>query len=424
MYATVRSSSARSRYRWAAVGGGIVIALVTVFIFLQRIREPKMSSSPAATDAYLRAALQAGQASREFLQWMESASERLAPERAAGLAVEAMQVHREPLRAARAALDANPPPTELAAFAQRLREGFDDVEQAFVLFTSLTDAPLSQRIGQVLSALHRVAHAQETFYPLRQTLPPFADYWQLPGMPEPNTPVQDSPSTAGDASTPATGVFHVSAGGHHGGFSVYVPENYTPARRWPLIIALHGASGNGRDFLWIWVREAKSLGYLLVAPSSVRDTWSDIEDVGLLEIISWLSRRYQVANDRILLTGLSDGATFALLYGLAHPDTYRAVAPLSGVLHPANQALGNLGRARNMPIYMVHGALDFLFPVALARMARDTLAAAGADVVYRELPELSHTYARSENVRILHWFAALPPRHPTSQKRTVEDRPE
>ena len=36
------------------------------------------------------------------------------------------------------------------------------------------------------------------------------------------------------------------------------------------------------------------------------------------------------------------------------------------------------------------------------------LLSAGAALVYRELPELSHTYPRSENVRILDWFAGLP----------------
>ncbi|MCC6766404.1 MAG: hypothetical protein IT293_17220 [Deltaproteobacteria bacterium] len=47
---------------------------------------------------------------------------------------------------------------------------------------------------------------------------------------------------------------------------------------------------------------------------------------------------------------------------------------------------------------------------ALARLARDTLAAAGAHLVYREIPDLSHTYPRHENPAILAWFAGLPSR--------------
>jgi phospholipase/carboxylesterase len=352
---------------------------------------------------YLRAALEAAQAARRFLGWMEQASEQLAPERSATLAIRTAESHAATIRACAAALDASPPPSELTPFAERLREGFVHVEDACELFTSFPTAPPHERIARILGALHHVARAQEAFYQLRQGLPPFADYWQLPGHTG-----ADQPGNRGDDGLPATGVMHVSRGGHHGGFSVYVPEHYTPERAWPLIIALHGGSGNGRDFLWTWVREAKSCGYVLVAPTAAGDTWSAVDDRGLLEIVSWLSQRYHLAAERILLTGLSDGATFALLYGLARPELYRALAPLCGVLHPANEALGNLTRARGVPVYLVHGALDFLFPVALAHVTRDTLTAAGAALVYRELADLSHTYPRSENVRILHWFESLP----------------
>jgi len=361
------------------------------------------ATAPASAEQFIQVAQQAAVAARAFLQWMENATERLAPERSVALATEARDAHAEPLRAARAALDAVRAPPELTSFAQRFADGFGHVEQALDDFTSSPDAPMNRRIGAILSALHHAARAQETFYSVRRSLPAFADFWQLPGT--------EVAEPAADAQRPDTGVIHHPPEGHHGGFSLYVPENYTTERPWPLIVALHGAAGNGRDFLWVWVREAKSLGYLVVAPTALTETWSSSEDVGLLEIISWLERRYRVADDRILLTGLSDGATMTLVYGLAHPDTYRALAPLCGVLHPVNATNGNLDRAHGVPIYMVHGALDFLFPVERARQAHDMLSAAGALVEYRELPELSHTYPRSENVRIVRWFEGLTRQH-------------
>jgi phospholipase/carboxylesterase len=45
-----------------------------------------------------------------------------------------------------------------------------------------------------------------------------------------------------------------------------------------------------------------------------------------------------------------------------------------------------------------------MFPVYTARMAQEALASAGARLVYRELPDLSHTYPRDENPRILDWL--------------------
>jgi phospholipase/carboxylesterase len=395
----------RSRFRTLLVGvGSFALVALLLATRLMWMHKADVSDIPEAEQRYLRAALQAANVARGFLEWMDGAIERLSPERSAALAEEARRLHAGALRGARTALDASPPPTDLAPFATRLDAGFADVEQSFSHFVSQPDASPMHRIGDILSAMHHVARAQETFYTLRRALSPFAAYWVLPGV-----QVEDPPVPTG-GNAPPTGVMHVAAGGHHGGFAVYVPETYTTERTWPVIIALHGGSGNGDDFLWTWVREAKSFGYLLVAPTAVRDTWSEVDDVGLLEILSWLGRRYRVDNHRVLLTGLSDGGTYTLLYGLAHPDVYRALAPLCGVLHPANEALGNLGRARSVPIYLVHGAQDFLFPVALARLARDTLLNAGAALEYRELPELSHTYPRSQNVRILRWFEALPPR--------------
>jgi phospholipase/carboxylesterase len=42
-------------------------------------------------------------------------------------------------------------------------------------------------------------------------------------------------------------------------------------------------------------------------------------------------------------------------------------------------------------------------------MARQALEAAGARLVYREVDDLSHTYPRDENARILDWLVSSPP---------------
>jgi phospholipase/carboxylesterase len=68
---------------------------------------------------------------------------------------------------------------------------------------------------------------------------------------------------------------------------------------------------------------------------------------------------------------------------------------------------GGLARAQDRPIYLVHGALDWMFPVETARIGRDALLAAGARLVYRELPDLSHTYPREENPTILDWLLGV-----------------
>ena len=350
--------------------------------------------------AYLRAVLTASGAAAEALAAMEIVAERLAPERSAALAAEMAERHTAPLARGRDALAATSAPDELRPFDDIFAAAFAHTLSCVELFTGFPQAPPPERIPRILAALHHHAQAQEHFYVVRTLLPPFTDYW--------------SPDHERSAEAPATApLLRVGAGGHHGGFSVYVPEQYDAARPWPVIVALHGGSGNGRDFLWTWVRNAKARGYLLVAPSALGQTWSEDGAAGLLEILDWLASRYGVARERILLTGLSDGGTFTLVYGLQHPDRFRGLAPLCGVFHPINAANGNLTRARGVPIYLVHGARDFLFPVGYAHMTRDFLAEAGADLTYRELPELSHAYPRSENDAILTWFETHCGRPPT-----------
>jgi phospholipase/carboxylesterase len=61
-------------------------------------------------------------------------------------------------------------------------------------------------------------------------------------------------------------------------------------------------------------------------------------------------------------------------------------------------------RLRGLPVYLVHGRLDWMFPVQVARQTREALMAAGAHVTYRELDDLSHCYPREMNVAILHWL--------------------
>jgi len=193
-----------------------------------------------------------------------------------------------------------------------------------------------------------------------------------------------------------------------GGFVFYVPERYDGSEALPLVVALHGGFGHGRDFVWTWLREARSRRCCLLAPSSLDTTWSlhdpDRDGAALRSMVEFVMERWRIDASRVLLTGLSDGATFSLLCGLAEGSPFTALAPVSGVLHPWNFRNGNMGRARGKRIYLVHGALDWMFPVDTARTARTALAQAGADLVYRELADLSHAYPREENGRILRWL--------------------
>ena len=261
-------------------------------------------------------------------------------------------------------------------------------------------------------ALRRFAALQETLYPLAPIFDPVSRWFLEPARRDDDGLVARLRAAALRDDDVNAGVLHASnERDGRGGFSVYVPETWDGQAAMPLVVALHGGHGHGRDFLWTWVREARSREMVVVAPTSRDRTWSimggeDVYAEALREMVASVGTRYAIDRSRVLLTGMSDGATYAFLCGLRDGMPFTHLAPACGVLHPALLTSGGIARVQGRPIYLVHGALDWMFPVETARMAREFLSSAGARLVYRELDDLSHTYPRDENPRILDWLMA------------------
>jgi phospholipase/carboxylesterase len=279
-----------------------------------------------------------------------------------------------------------------------------DLVSAFVDAARSPDDPIG-----LYRALRRFAPLQEALYPLAPIFEPVSRWFLEPARRNDETlmaRLRDAPLRDDSREL---GVLHgKNERDHRGGFSLYVPEWWDGQTSMPLVIALHGGHGHGRDFLWSWLREARSRGVLVLSPTSRDRTWSlmggeDVDAEALREMVTFVAGRYPVDRSRILLTGMSDGATYAFLCGLQEHAPFTHLAPACGVLHPFLFG-GGLARARDLPIYLIHGALDWMFPIQTARMTRDVLVAAGARLVYREIADLSHTYPRDENPQILDWL--------------------
>ena len=350
---------------------------------------------------YETALAAAGTPLLKSLAAFEAVQRRLHPPQIGSLK-EALEPHRSALADGLAVLDAATPPEPLADFHDRLLPAGGKVAEALEMF--LADVPADQAIMQVLGSMRRYTDALEMLYGLHR-FPPIGRFFV-------ESPLRDK-LDALDPDPPdgvTVGLHNTGGDDPHerGGFCLYVPETYDGTRELPLVVALHGGSGNGRGFLWTWLREARGRGFILLSPTSRGPTWSlagpDIDAEALLSMVAFVRERWRIDSRSMLLTGLSDGATYSLMFGLGERSPFTALAPLSGVVHPANQALGNMQRARGRRIYLVHGALDWMFPVETARWGAEELEKAGADIVYREIDDLSHTYAREENARILEWL--------------------
>jgi phospholipase/carboxylesterase len=257
-----------------------------------------------------------------------------------------------------------------------------------------------------MKAMRAQCRAQEKLYPIATVLRPISQYFlEMPARE--NTRLLELLNQEQDAGD--VGLLHANnARDSRGGFSLYVPEYLDRTAPTSLVIALHGGTGHGADFIWSWMREARTRGFVLMAPTSQDDTWSlmgaDIDLPVLLQEIEFIAGQLNIDREHILLTGMSDGGTYTLLAGLREASPFTHLAPFSGVLHPEISMTGNIQHAKDRPIYLVHGTLDWMFPIETAYMAQAELEAPGADLTFRAIEGLSHTYARDENAAILNWF--------------------
>ncbi|WP_028348163.1 phospholipase [Bradyrhizobium murdochi] len=294
-------------------------------------------------------------------------------------------------------------PAEFADIKTSLETASDATLAAFAALRVVQNG--NGDLVSVFRALRYAPRAQEALYALAAKLPPVSEFFVEPSL-------RDDDDLAARLAAPAnpnTGVFHDhDEPGSRGGFSAYVPEYYAPDRALPLVMALHGGSGNGRGFLWSWLRDARSRGAILVAPTATGSTWAlmgeDTDTPNLMHILDAVRSRWNVDPRRMLLTGISDGGTFCYVTGFESASPFTHLAPVSATFHPLMAEMADADRLRGLPVHIVHGRLDWMFPVQVARQTAQALSAAGANVIYRELDDLSHTYPREMNVEILQWL--------------------
>src|SRR3984957_15607358 len=279
-------------------------------------------------------------------------------------------------------------------------------DAALAAFSGLRAVQAGQGdITLAFRALRQLPRAEEALYPLSAKFPPVSSFFLNPEL------CEDADLLARLA-VPAemTGIMHDhNEPKSRGGFSLYVPEYYTADRAWPLVMALHGGSGNGRGFLWSWLRDARSFGAILIAPPAIGSTWAlmgeDIDTPNLARILDLARARWNIDPKRLLLTGMSDGGTFSYVTGLEGSSPFTHLAPVSATFHPLMAEIADAERLRGLPVHIVHGGLDWMFPVQVARQTQQLLSAAGANVTYREIDNLSHCYPREMNAPILQWLA-------------------
>jgi phospholipase/carboxylesterase len=339
-----------------------------------------------------------------FLRTFESVQEELRPNLLAECQGRLVGAVGDTFRRFEASFVALAPPASMTEMHQRLCAAIRELAKAYEVFMS---KPGPQWTLAFLHSRAAFCRGLYQLYDLRDELPIIGAHFLLAGAKAPK---------ASTHSGAPTGFIQRQRNQERSDYTLYIPEDYLRDKPLPLIIALHGGYGQGYEYIWTWLRSARSRGYAVLAPKSFGDTWDmstpSIDTRSVLKMLDEISSEYSIDRARIYLTGLSDGGIFTYILGLDQSQLFRSLAPVAGVLHQAVDQTLRQGRGKDTPIFVVHGVHDFIFPVSFTRQTCKLLKDIGYQVTYEELPEWGHAYPYSINERlVLPWFESLPPKH-------------
>lgn len=152
-------------------------------------------------------------------------------------------------------------------------------------------------------------------------------------------------------------------------YYVYIPRTYNSNKSSPVVIALHGGGGpigTARLMMKLtgWTKKAEQENFLAVFPEGTPtdpnrpvevvgkmrniQEWADgsgrsqaeqrgVDDVAFInDLINNLNSHLNINNQRIFVTGFSNGASMAFRLGVELSERITAVAPVAGVLNFPN----------------------------------------------------------------------------------------
>jgi predicted peptidase len=193
-------------------------------------------------------------------------------------------------------------------------------------------------------------------------------------------------------------------------YQLFVPRNYDPSKRWPVIVALHGSGEKGSD----GVRQAGTgMGKFVRANASTFPAVVLLPQVpGERKVLDWTPSLTRLIDsvvrdvngdpDRVYLTGFSMGGILAYDIVYHHPGKFAALINVSApvVIQPTSDRASRLptseshpAQARaigNTPIWIFQGARDEAALPTDTRHLVAALQAAHVPVKYTEYGDGAH----------------------------------
>lgn len=226
----------------------------------------------------------------------------------------------------------------------------------------------------------------------------------------------------GQKSGPQVVSFHSTVDDTEQPYGLYLPPKYTPKKKYPLVVMLHGAGSNHRLSLRRVFGESNRPGENDVEASLYFPEWKDVDMIvispyargtmgyqGIAEKDVWdavadVKKRFSIDEDRTYLTGLSMGGGGTLWIGLTRSDFWAAIAPVCPAPPPGTDIY--FPNAANVPVHLFQGDADPVVRVEGTRKIVEAIKQTGTTLAYDEYPNVQHdSWVNAyQNGSIFEWF--------------------
>ena len=218
----------------------------------------------------------------------------------------------------------------------------------------------------------------------------------------------------------------------HGGYNYWlvIPDAYDPTKKYQVRFQLHGGVMRPESSLrgdgTVRLPGAEQI-YISPAGWSEAPWWSDQQVASLRAILEDVRREFNVDENRVVLSGVSDGGTGAYYIAMRDTTPYASFLPLNGyVLVLRSPELGISGglflnNLRNKPLYIVNGGKDPLYPIDTVEPSIVHMNKGGVPIVYRPQVEAGHDTSWWDSLKAdFEGFVRSHPRVPLPDKLTWE----
>ncbi len=215
-------------------------------------------------------------------------------------------------------------------------------------------------------------------------------------------------------------------------YTLDVPISYDPARKYQVRVQLHGGVGRIADNTpprsgsnW----RLAGAEQIYVMPYAWKDApwWSGRQIENLRAILDLVKRAYNIDENRVVLSGVSDGGTGAYYTAMRETTPFASFLPLNGFVmvlrNETAEADGDLfpNNLVNKPMFIVNGGRDPFYPTSLVDPYVDHLKKGGVDLVYRPQLDAAHDTSWWPDIKeSFEQFVAGHPRRPLPDALTWE----